>query len=73
MFKYFQSPKIAKKIADDESNNTEHYIVTKTFKETLYKVNPRQFNPEVARLECLKLRLLLFQIKKEWNKVMKYI
>ena len=60
MFKYFQSEKVAQKIATDEANHTEKYIVTKTFKETLYKVNPRQFNREVARLECLKLRLLLF-------------
>ena len=60
MNRYFQGPSVAKKIQSDETNGTENFIVTKTFKETLYKISPYNFNAEVARLECLKLRLLLY-------------
>ena len=60
MNKYFQKQSIIDKIKSDEINGTENYIVTKTFKETLYKINPNNFNPETARLESLKLRLLLY-------------
>jgi mitogen-activated protein kinase kinase 1 len=60
MNKYFQGPSIAKKIQSDKTNNTEKYVVTETFKDAFYKVNPSNFNPLDARLECLKLRLILF-------------
>ena len=60
MNKYFQGPSIANKIESDKTNNTEKYIITETFKDAFYKVNPNNFNPQDARLECLKLRLILF-------------
>ena len=60
MNKYFQGPSIAKKIQSDKINNTEKFIITETFKDAFYKVNPNNFNPNDARLECLKLRVILF-------------
>ena len=60
MNKYFQGPSIAKKIQSDKINKTEKFIITETFKDAFYKVNPNNFNPNDARLECLKLRVLLF-------------
>ena len=57
---YFQSPKIAQLLSIDEINGTENYIITKTFKDALLSVNPNNFNTQNARLECLKLRLLLY-------------
>ena len=60
MNKYFQGPSIAKKIQSDKTNNTEKYVITESFKDAFYKVNPYNFNPLDARLECLKLRLILF-------------
>ena len=60
MNKYFNGPSIAKKLQSDEINKTEKFIITKTFKETLYKLDPYNFNPEVARLESLKFRLFLY-------------
>ena len=60
MNKYFQGPSIAKKIQSDKINKTEKFIITETFKDAFYKVNPNNFNPNDARLECLKLRVILF-------------
>ena len=58
--KYFQTEKLANKILSDEMNGTDNYYITKTFKETFLAVNPYSFNAQNARLECLKLRLVLF-------------
>ena len=60
MYQYFQSPKIAQLLSTDEINGTENYIITKTFKDALLSVHPNNFNAKNARLECLKLRLLLY-------------
>ena len=60
MNKYFNGQSIAKKIESDEINKTEKFIITKIFKETLYKLDPYNFDPQVARLESLKFRLCLF-------------
>ena len=63
MNKYFQGPSIAKKIQSDKINKTEKFVITETFKDAFYKVNPNNFNPNDARLECLKLRVILFDDK----------
>jgi len=61
--KYFQGQSIQKRLLEDETNNTDKYLVTKTFKEALYKVSPSSFHIENVRLECLKLRLFLYADK----------
>ena len=60
MNKYFQGPKLAQLLSIDEINGTENYIITQTFKDALLSVNPYNFNIQNARLECLKLRILLY-------------
>jgi serine/threonine protein kinase len=58
--KYFKGESINKRLREDEENGTENYIITKTFKETFYSLDPMKFNAGKARLECLKLRLILY-------------
>ena len=58
--KYFKGQSIAKRLREDEENGTEKYIITKTFKDTFYSLDPLKFNAGKARLECLKLRLILY-------------
>ena len=60
MRQYFQGPKLAQLLSTDEANGTENYIITQTFKDALLTVNPYNFNIQNARLECLKLRILLY-------------
>ena len=65
--KYFKGDSINKLLLSDEENGTENYIITRTFKEAFYTVDPSIFNPEKVRLECLKLRLLLYIDKERMN------
>ena len=58
--KYFKGQSIEKRLREDEENGTENYIITKTFKGTFYSLDPKKFNSNKARLECLKLRLILY-------------
>jgi ubiquitin C-terminal hydrolase len=58
--KYFKGESINKRLREDEKNGTEKYIITKTFKDTFYSLDPKNYNAGKARLECLKLRLILY-------------
>ena len=58
--KYFKGNSIDKRLKEDKVNGTEKYIITKTFKDTFYSLAPNKYNALNARLECLKLRLILY-------------
>ena len=65
---YFKSEKIQSYIDSDESNENRKYVVTKIFKEGLFYVDPNNFNYELAKVECIKLRLMLYAGKENKNK-----
>ena len=65
---YFKSEKIQSYIDSDESNENRKYVVTKIFKEGLFYADPNNFNYELAKVECIKLRLMLYARKENKNK-----
>ena len=65
---YFKSEKIQSYIDSDESNENRKYVVTKIFKEGLFYADPNNFNYELAKVECIKLRLMLYAGKENKNK-----
>ena len=52
----------------DKDNNYTNYLVSKIFKAALFHCDPTNFNFELVNIECLKLRLILFEKKDEINK-----
>ena len=65
---YFKSEKIQSYIDSDESNENRKYVVTKIFKEGLFYADPNNFDYELAKVECIKLRLMLYAGKENKNK-----
>ena len=57
---YFSGEKIKNFILSDEKNKTENYINTKLVKEAIDATNPKNFDYQNARLECLKLRMSIY-------------
>jgi hypothetical protein len=57
---YFSGEKIKNFILSDEKNKTENYINTKLVKEAIDATNPKNFDYQKARLECLKLRMSIY-------------
>ena len=60
---YFKSEKIQSYIDSDENNESKKYLITKIFKEGLFYADPNDFNYENAKVECIKLRLVLYAKK----------
>ena len=57
---YFQGGRIQSYIEEDTNNEDKKYLITKAFKEAFVNINPIKFNYESARMECLKLRIILY-------------
>ena len=60
---YFKSEKIQSYIDSDAANENKKYLITKIFKEGLFYADPNNFNYENAKVECIKLRLVLYAKK----------
>ena len=58
--KYFQGGKIQSYIEEDQFKEKKKYLITKFFKEAFVSINPINFNYEQAKMECLKLRIILY-------------
>jgi hypothetical protein len=64
---YFKSNKIEKCIEEDKNNENKKYLYTKTFKDALLHADPTKFDYELAKADCLKLRILLYSTKEKIN------
>ena len=62
--KYILGEKISNKLKEDKMNNTNKYIITKEFKESLSSINSLTLSKSL-KISCLKLKNLLQQIKLE--------
>ena len=65
---YFRSEKVQSYIDADQNNDNRKYVVTKVFKDALLHSEPSNYNFELFRIECLKLRLLLYVNNEDSNK-----
>ena len=64
---YFKSDKIKEYIEEDKNNEDKKYLYTKTFKDTLLHADPTNFDYELIKADCLKLRILLYSSKEKIN------
>ena len=64
---YFMGDKINNYIENDINNDIKKYVITKTFKEALNKINPSKFSFGLINMSCLKLRLILYTNKERMN------
>jgi len=64
---YFKSDKIKEYIEKDKNNEEKIFIYTQTFKDTLLHADPTNFNYDLARADCTKLRILLYSVKEKIN------
>ena len=65
---YFRSERVQSYIDADQNNDNRKYVVTKVFKDALLHSEPSNYNFELFRIECLKLRLLLYVNNEDSNK-----
>ena len=67
---YFKSEKIQTYIDSDynKDNKDKQYYFTKIVKEALFHLDQKNFNYELAKIECLKLRILLYLKKEDINR-----
>ena len=65
---YFKSEKMQTYIETDKDNDYKKYIVSKIFRDALLYVDPTNFNYELAKIEAIKLRLILYANKDRTNK-----
>ena len=64
---YFTSEKMQTYIDTDLKNNERKYLITKIFKAALFHADPTNFNYELVKIECLKLRIMLYATKERNN------
>ena len=64
---YFKGSKIQTYVDNDEKNENKKYLVTKSFKNALFDIGPANFNYEIVKIECLNLRILLFNNKERFE------
>ena len=64
---YLKNDKIKEYIEEDKKNDNKKYIYTKTFIDTLLHADPTNFDYELAKANCLKLRILLYSDKEKIN------
>ena len=57
---YFKGSRIQSYVDNDDKNETKKYLATKTFKNALFDIEPTNFNSDIIRVECLSLRMILF-------------
>ena len=64
---YFNGDRVKTYIENDVNNDSRKYIITKAFKDTFLNINPSlfNFNFEVAKDECLKLRIIFYAGKEK--------
>ena len=61
---YFKSDRVKTYIENDMNNNNERkYLVTKSFKDAFINCSVSNFIQEVAKIECLKLRIIMYANK----------
>ena len=65
---YFTSEKMQTYIDTDKDNNYKKYLISKTFKAALFHADPTNFNFELVKIECLKLRLFLYADREKTHK-----
>ena len=65
---YFTSEKMQTYIDADKDNNYKKYLISKTFKAALFHADPTNFNYELVKIECVKLRLFLYADMEKANK-----
>ena len=65
---YFKSEKVQTYIDSDNNRDDKKYFFTKIMKDALFYLNQKNFNYELAKVECLKLRMLLYLKKDEINR-----
>ena len=65
---YFRSEKVQTYIDADQNNENRKYVVTKVFKDAMLHSEPSNYNFELFRIECLKLRILLYANNDNSNK-----
>ena len=65
---YFRSERVQSYIDADQNNENRKYVITKVFKDALLHSEPSNFNFELFRIECLKLRILLYANNDNSNK-----
>jgi len=65
---YFKSERLQTYIDTDKNNDYKKFAVTKIFKDALFHSDPSNFNYESLKIECLKLRLMLYATKEKTNK-----
>ena len=64
--KYFKGNNVKTYIENDENTQNKKYLITSTFNDALNSINPTNFNFENAKIECTKLRIILYG-KKDIN------
>ena len=65
---YFRSEKVQTYIDADQNNENRKYVITKVFKDAMLHSEPSNYNFELFRIECLKLRILLYANNDNSNK-----
>ena len=64
---YFKGSRIQSYVDNDDKNETKKYLATKTFKNALFDIEPTNFNSDIIRVECLSLRMILFNNKERFE------
>jgi mitogen-activated protein kinase kinase 1 len=64
---YFKGSRIQSYVDNDDKNETKKYLATKTFKNALFDIEPKNFNSDIIRVECLSLRMILFNNKERFE------
>ena len=64
---YFKGSEIQTYIDDDEKYKTKKCLITKSFKNVLFNIEPVNFNVDIVKLQCLNMRMILFNNKERFE------